>query len=184
VSSDSPAAWLVGNLDLLPRGGRVLDVAAGKGRHALYLVARGWHVHAVDRDAHALAAMRATFARCAEPPPTEPPAATLGVLTTEVMDLERGAPSLGHRCYDGVLVFNYLHRPLMPRIVGAVAPGGVLMYETFTTQQAIRGRPTNPAFLLLAGELDRLVQPLRVLRAREGEYDGRFVASVVARRDP
>jgi SAM-dependent methyltransferase len=182
VSSAQPAAWLVENLHLLPRGGSVLDVASGRGRHALYLVARGWHVHAVDRDGEALAAARIVAEGLRES--TSPESTGIpGVLTTSVVDLEAGAPSLGHRCYHAVIVFNYLHRPLLGAIVDAVAPGGVLIYETFTTQQATRGRPTNPAFLLRPGELPTLVQPLRVLRSREGEYEGRFVASIAATRD-
>jgi hypothetical protein len=81
-----------------------------------------------------------------------------------------------------VIVFNYLHRPLMPAIVEAVAAGGVLIYETFTVAQALRGRPRNPSFLLNPGELPALVQPLRVVRTREGEFEGKCVASVVAMR--
>jgi hypothetical protein len=82
-----------------------------------------------------------------------------------------------------VLVFNYLHRPLMPAIVDAVAPGGLLFYETFTVDQAARGRPTSPAHLLQHGELPMLVAPLTVIRARDGEVSGRMMAGVVARRD-
>jgi hypothetical protein len=70
----------------------------------------------------------------------------------------------------------------MPAIVEAVAPGGVLIYETFTIAQAARGRPRNPAFLLNPGELPELVEPLRIVRAREGEFEGRCVASIVAMR--
>lgn len=165
----APAAWLVDNLDLIPSGGRVLDVAAGRGRHAWFLAGRGFRVHAIDKVPLPPAVALAPQAQSA--------------ITTEAVDLEVGEPSLGQRCYDAVIVFNYLHRPLMPAIVEAVAPGGVLIYETFTARQAERGRPRNPAFLLCDGELPGLVAPLRVLRAREGEYDGQFVSSVVAARD-
>ena len=72
--------------------------------------------------------------------------------------------------------------PLFPRLVKAVAPGGVLVYETFLVSQAERGHPRNPAFLLEPGELPRLVHPLEVLRSREGDFDGAMLASVVARR--
>lgn len=159
-----PAAWLVQHLHCLPRGGRVLDVACGSGRHARYLAERGFTVHAVDRDAAALA--------------------TLGHpgITTELLDLEAGRPSLGIARYDAVIVFNYLHRPLMPAIVAAVAPRGVLIYETFTTAQAALGKPTNPAFLLLPGELRALAAPLEIVASREGRVDGREVASIVAVR--
>ena len=97
------------------------------------------------------------------------------------MDLET-APTLdlGQVRYDAVVVFNYLHRPLFPALRGALKPGGRLVYETFTVAQAARGKPTNPAFLLQPGELRSLAAPLTVLREREGQFDGRFVASLVA----
>jgi hypothetical protein len=81
-----------------------------------------------------------------------------------------------------VLVFRYLHRPLFPSLVDAVAPGGFLIYETFTVAQAQRGRPTNPRFLLKPGELVRLVEPLAILDAREADVNGQAVASVIAMR--
>jgi SAM-dependent methyltransferase len=167
---NDPAPWLVANVDLIPAGGRVLDVACGRGRNALFLADKGYRVHAVDRDAAALAALSARACR------------RLGTLTTECTDLEAESVTFGVRCYDAVVVFNYLHRPLLPAIVAAVAPGGVLIYETFTRGQADRGRPKNPAFLLRDGELATLVSPLRILRAREGDYDGKCIASIAAMR--
>jgi hypothetical protein len=68
----------------------------------------------------------------------------------------------------------------MPAIVDAVAPGGVLIYETFIRCQALRGHPANPAFLLEPGELALLVAPMVVIRSREGDYDGTLVSAVVA----
>jgi SAM-dependent methyltransferase len=167
-----PASWLAEHVDLIPPPGRVLDVACGRGRNGVWLAMRGFHVHAIDRDADALQALERT-ARAVAP---------AGALTTARVDLEGDTPVLGVEAYDAVIVFNYLHRPLMPKLVDAVAPRGVLIYETFTEGQAARGRPTNPHFLLRAGELPTLVAPLRVLRAREGDVDGRLVASVVAIR--
>jgi SAM-dependent methyltransferase len=151
-------------------GMRVADVAAGRGRHALLLAAAGFLVTAFDRDAAAMARVRDLAARCD------------WSLTTEVRDLEAEGADLGDAAFDAIVVTHYLHRPLFPAIVRALAPGGVLLYETFTTAQALRGKPTNPAFLLEPGELPRLVAPLEVLRAREGDVDGRMVASVVARK--
>jgi rhodanese-related sulfurtransferase len=164
-----PSPWLVANADLLPRGGTVLDVACGRGRHALLLASAGFEVRAVDRDPAALAFLRATAER-------------LGLtLMADQVDLESDPPpDLPRSAYDLIVVFNYLHRPLMPALRAALKAGGRLVYETFTVQQAERGRPTNPAYLLQPGELMRLAAPLAVLRSREGEVDGRFVASIVA----
>ena len=158
------------NRDLLPPAGRALDVACGRGRHALFLARAGLHVRALDRDPARIAALAAT-------------ARDLGLpIEAEVRDLETPAVDLGREAYDLVLVVHYLHRPLFPALVRALAPGGLLLYETFTSAQAARGKPTNPAFLLEPGELVRLVAPLEVLREREGEFEGRMVASVAARK--
>ncbi len=166
-----PSAWLIENADLLPRGGTVLDVACGRGRHALLMASAGFDVHAVDRDQEAIAFLRDTAGR-------------LGLtLRAETIDLEtEPPPSLPDATYDAVLVFNYLHRPLFPGLRAALKPGGRIIYETFTTRQAERGQPRNPAFLLQDGELAELVKPFTVLRSREGDVDGRWIASVVAER--
>jgi rhodanese-related sulfurtransferase len=167
-----PSSWLLQNAGLLPSGGHVLDIAAGRGRHALLLAAARFQVTAIDRDASALE----DLARTAE-------AVGLTVVTmTRDLEIE-GPVDLGDALFDVALVFNYLHRPLFPAILRALAPGGLLLYETFLTAKAERGHPKNPAFLLEPGELTARVAPLTVLRSREGEYDGRLVASVVARRD-
>ncbi len=166
----APAGWLFDNADLLWPGMRVLDVAAGSGRHARLFAAAGWPATAIDRDADRMASLAADAERMHWP------------LTTIVRDLETGDADLGDAAWDLIVVTHYLHRPLMPAIVRALAPGGVLLYETFTTAQAARGKPTNPAFLLLPGELPRLVAPLATVRQREEEVDGRMVASVAARK--
>ena len=167
----APASWLTDNADLLPRGGRVLDVACGRGRHALSLAGRGFDVHAVDRNPDAVAEVIAEANR-------------LGLmLHAEVFDLETDPPpDLGEQEYDLIICFNYLHRPLITALREAVKPGGRIFYETFTTRQAERGHPRNPAFLLRDGELAELMAPFTVLRSREGEIDGRFIASVIAER--
>lgn len=169
--SDRPAEWLLDNRDLWPHQGLVLDVACGKGRHAILLAQTGLQVRAIDRSAEAIDALRQE-------------SETRGLqIDAAVVDLETDPPpSLGQSLYDAVLVVNYLHRPLMPAIRAAVKPGGRIFYETFTTGQAERGHPRNPAFLLRDGELSELMAPLVVVRSREGEFEGRFVASVVAER--
>jgi rhodanese-related sulfurtransferase len=167
---DGPSSWLLLNHDLLPRRGRALDVACGRGRHALLLAGAGFRVRAVDRDAALIAALSETAERLGIP------------VEAEVLDLETGGADLGIEMYDLLLVVHYLHRLLFPSLVRALAPGGLLLYETFTIAQAARGKPTNPDFLLEPGELRRLVAPLEVLRQREGEFEGRMVASVAARK--
>lgn len=167
---DGPSSWLLSNADLLPRRGRALDVACGRGRHALLLAGAGFRVDAVDRDEARVAALAAVAERLGLP------------VEARVRDLETGEVSLGDDEYDVVLVFHYLHRPLFPALARALAPGGLLLYETFTTAQAGRGKPTNPDFLLEPGELVRRVGPLEVLRQREGDFEGRMVASVAARK--
>jgi rhodanese-related sulfurtransferase len=166
-----PSTWLLDNADLLPRGGKVIDVACGRGRHALLLASAGFDVRAIDRDPESIAFLRATAARLSLR------------IDTDVVDLETDPPpGLPASDYDAVLVFNYLHRPLMAALRDAVKVGGRLFYETFTTRQAERGHPKNPAFLLRDGELAELMAPLTILRSREGEFDDRFIASVVAER--
>lgn len=165
-----PSPWLIENADLLPRGGRVLDVACGRGRHALLLASAGFDVRAIDRNPEAIAFVRQTAAKLGWP------------IDADVVDLETETPPDFAREFDAIIVFNYLHRPLVPVLRDALKPGGRMFYETFTTRQAERGHPTNPAFLLKDGELAELMAPFTILRSREGEFDGRFVASIVAER--
>jgi tellurite methyltransferase len=167
--STAPSEWLVKNHHLLPPAARALDVACGRGRNALWLAAHGFETTAIDRDPAAIDALAAR-ARAERLP-----------LTALAMDLEAAGVTVGLEVYDVVVVVHYLHRPLFPALLAALRPGGVLVYETFTVAQASRGRPTNPAFLLEPGELARLVAPLEILAAREGDYEGRMVSSVVAR---
>jgi SAM-dependent methyltransferase len=169
---DAPARWLIEHAALLPRSGLALDVACGRGRHARWLAERGFSVRAIDRNAEAIAALRAEAARLHL------------AIEAAVVDLETGPPPLEPDRYDVIVVVHYLHRPLFPALVAALRPGGVLVYETFTRAQAERGKPTNPAFLLEPGELGSAVQPLTILEQREGVFDDRAVASIVAMRPP
>lgn len=166
-----PSAWLVLNADLLSGAGRALDLACGAGRNALLLAGAGIPVRAVDRDLRKIEELRETARRLALP------------LEAEGLDLEAGDPDLGTGSFDLILVIHYLHRPLFPALKRALAPGGILLYETFTREQALRGKPTHPDFLLAEGELPRLVHPLRVLRSREGDFEGRMIAAVAARKE-
>jgi tellurite methyltransferase len=168
--ASQPSAWLVSHEGALPRHGRALDLASGEGRHAVWLASRGLEVTAIDRDARALEAVQQRARASALP------------VSTMLLDLEQPGVSLDVAAFDVIVATHYLHRPLFPTIRGALKDGGLLIYETFTRAQASIGRPTNPAFLLDPGELERLVAPLEILSSREGFFEGRYLASVVARR--
>jgi SAM-dependent methyltransferase len=148
ASSASPSAWVVRFAERIARGGAVLDLACGGGRHARFFLARGHAVIAVDRDVAGVADLSGTRQ-----------------LQIVEADLESGTSwPFGERRFAGVVVTNYLHRPLLPRIVAAVAPGGLLIYETFAVGNERFGRPSNPDFLLRPGELlDAVHGRLRVL---------------------
>lgn len=135
LPATAPASpWVQRWAQLLPAGARVLDLACGRGRHMRWLAQRGHRVLGVDRDAQALAAARAWG---------------------EVLqaDIEAEAWPLAGRRFDAVLVTHYLWRPLKDAILDAVAPGGVLIYETFAEGNASVGKPSRPDFLLRHGEL-------------------------------
>jgi SAM-dependent methyltransferase len=140
-----PSAWVARWAPLIRPGGAVLDVACGSGRHARLLARLGFEVHAVDRDT-------ALFA--------DPPA---GVALRQA-DLEAGPWPYGAQRFDGIVVTNYLHRPLFGVLLDALERGGVLVYETFAQGNERFGKPSNPAFLLAPGELLEQVRGrLRVL---------------------
>ena len=138
-------------MPLIRPGGLVLDLAAGNGRHSRILIERGFAVRAVDRDASALLTLAGP--RC----------------EVSQVDLETGAPWLLGAGYDGVVVTNYLYRPLLPAIANALASGGVLIYETFARGNERLGRPRNPDFLLHPGELLQAFALLTVIAFEEGE---------------
>jgi SAM-dependent methyltransferase len=134
----------------------VLDVACGNGRHARYFAQRGHTVEAVDRDGAVLAALTG-----------------ISNVTTRCADIEVAPWHYSGRMFGAVVVTNYLHRPLFPRLLEALAPGGVLIYETFAVGNERFGRPSNPDFLLRSGELLEVVRGrLRVLA-----YEDLFVES-------
>ena len=165
-----PSRWLVDHAHLLPPDGYALDVACGTGRHALWLSAHGFVTRAVDRDRAAIEHLRESAQQ------------RQLAIDAQVVNLEDGTASLPAHAFDVIVVVSYLHRPLFPELREALRPGGILVYETFTRDQARRGKPTNPAFLLEPGELRRLIDPLDVLAEREGDFDGKMVASVIAKR--
>ncbi|MDB5850144.1 MAG: SAM-dependent methyltransferase [Rhodoferax sp.] len=161
-----PSEWIQRWSDLVPSGGRVLDVACGAGRHLFWFAGRGHQVTGVDRSAAALAGLPADF-------------------ETLEADIENGPWPFEGRQFDAVVVTNYLWRPLLPRIVASVAPGGVLLYETFAQGQETIGKPSRPDFLLQPGELLRAAAALRVVAFEDGfmEDPARFVQRIAAVRE-
>jgi SAM-dependent methyltransferase len=130
----APSAWVVRFATLIPDGGRILDVACGSGRHARFFAANGHTVEAVDRDISAFLDVPAS-------------------VHVREADIESGPWPYADEKFAGMVVTNYLHRPLMPALVACVAPGGAFIYETFAAGNEKYGRPSRPDFLLQPGEL-------------------------------
>lgn len=144
--------WVTRFAGLVPEGQSVLDVACGHGRHVRLFRARGYRVVAVDVDVSGLQDLT-------------------GDAGVEIVraDLERDPWPFEGRDFGGVVVTNYLHRPLLPLLIAAVAPGGALIYETFSRGNELVGRPRNPDFLLAPGELHRALAPrLQVVAYEQG----------------
>lgn len=136
-----PSPWVLRFAPRVPEGGPVLDLACGMGRHARLFLARGHPVTAIDRDLTGIADL------------TGAPGGTPGLEILQA-DLEDGtAFPLAGRRFAGVVVTNYLFRPLFPALVAAVAPGGVLIYETYARGNENFGRPRNPDHLTEPGDL-------------------------------
>ena len=168
-----PSGFLVENAGLLPPGGRALDVAMGSGRNAVYLASLGFEVTGVEISPvgceQALESARSAGVR----------------IEAVCADLETWA--VPESAFEVVIDFNYLQRDLCPRLAAALGRGGVLVFETFTTEQRQFGwGPKHDGFLLQPGELRELFPGLEVLAYREGvrETDRgmRAAAGLVARR--
>jgi len=143
VRQAGASPWIRRYLGGVRAHGTVLDVACGGGRHMRLALELGYTVVGVDRDLSGVGDL-------------------VGRARVELIeaDLEQGSPfPFGGRTFDGVIVSNYLWRPLLPAVVAAVGAGGVLIYETFAVGNERFGRPTNPDFLLRPGELVEATRP-------------------------
>ena len=150
--ADAPSAWVVRWAAHLAPGSNVLDVACGNGRHSRLLGERGCRVTAVDRD-----------------PASAPALVSEPNVEFVHADLEADTWPLGARTFDAIVVTNYLHRPLFSALKKALAPGGLLVYETFAAGNAEFGRPSSPDYLLRPRELlDAFSADMRVLAFEDG----------------
>jgi len=168
-NSNVPVQFLVGNVDLLPRG-RVLDIAMGAGRNAIYLAKMGFEVEGVDISAEAVNLAIGS-------------ALEAGVtIRAHVVDLDK------HYCiqedtYDVILCFYYLQRSLISQINRGLRLGGMVVYETFIVDQAQFGKPKNRDYLLKHNELLEMFREFRCLRYREGVFEGPVaIASIIAQK--
>ena len=145
----APSPWVERFASLVPPGGAVLDLAAGGGRHSILFRQRGHAVVAIDRDTAALRALTA-----------DDPG-----LTVIEADLEEPGAAWppGAQRFAGIVVTNYLHRQIFGAIRGALAPDGVLIYETFALGNERFGKPSNPEFLLRPAELLDLAAGLHIV---------------------
>ena len=167
---------MVENIDLLmslETNNSVLDLACGSGRNGRLLVQKGIPVTFADRDKTQLDQLAVELMNAS--------------VQTEIWQVDFELPDgepLADKCFDSILVFNYLHRPLLPAIRAAIRPGGLIFYETFTFAQTAFGRPNNPDYLLQAGELQTIFNDWQILHKFEGELQQPrcAVANLIARR--
>ena len=161
----TPSPWIERWSHLLAPGAAVLDVACGAGRHMRWFAERGHPVTGVDRSREAIDAAK-SFGRAV------------------LADIEDGPWPFAGQVFGAVVVTNYLWRPRLPDIVAAVAPGGVLLYETFAAGNESVGKPSRPDFLLRPGELIDACAGLRVVAYEDGflEEPERFVQRIAAVR--
>jgi SAM-dependent methyltransferase len=164
--SEPPSDWVRRWTPLIAPGASVLDVACGHGRHMRWLVGQGHRVTGVDRSPEAIAAVA-------------------GLGRAVQADIENGPWPFAGEQFDALVVTHYLWRPLLPTLVASLAPGGVLVYETFASGNETVGRPSRPDFLLRPGELLQVCSGLRVVAFEDGFCSApeRFVQRIAAVRE-
>ncbi len=156
--------WVVRFAPRIAKNGSVLDLACGSGRHARYLASIGLQVEAVDRDVSALRAQ----------------ALPKNIFPCEA-DVENAPWPYDKKKFDGIVVTNYLHRPLFEKIMATLKPNGVLIYETFALGNEKFGKPSNPDFLLRPDELLEVVRGHAQVIAYENDYVERPKPAMVQR---
>ena len=169
-TSQTPSAWVQRWSHLVRPGGTVLDVACGQGRHAYWFYKRNHPLTLVDIAQSAMDSIAIPAASCEK----------------VVADLEAGPWPLAGRQFDAVMVTNYLWRPLLPTLLASLAPGAVLLYETFAQGNETVGKPSRPDFLLRTGELLAACHDLRVVAYEDGFESApeRFIQRIAALREP
>ncbi len=154
-AAQSPSDWIARFSGLVAQGGRVLDLACGRGRHSRWFASRGCDVVAVDRDAAALGELGG-----------------LARVSVRQVDLEADPWPFAKDTFDAIVVTQYRHRPRFPHLLQALTGDGVLLYETFARGNEAYGKPTNPAFLLDEGELlSRVADAMTVVAFEQGRID-------------
>jgi SAM-dependent methyltransferase len=170
VGIPKPSDWVERWAHLIQPSQAILDVASGTGRHAKLFADNGCTVTAIDRSSEALQTLRAH----------SPAVRTIeaDIENAPWPLLKEGKPEL----FDGIVVTNYLHRPLMPSLLASLAPNGVLIYETFAVGNEAFGKPSRPDFLLKSKELLLVCKELNVVAYEEGflSEPDRVVQRVVA----
>jgi SAM-dependent methyltransferase len=166
----TPSDWVQRWSHLVRPGGSVLDVACGRGRHAYWFYKQKHPLTLVDKAQEAIDSIAIAAPACEK----------------VVADIEAGPWPLAGRRFDAVIVTNYLWRPLMPVLLDSLAPGGVLIYETFAQGNETVGKPSRPDFLLRPGELLQVCSGLRVVAFEDGyrEAPPRFTQRIAAVREP
>ena len=130
-----PSSWVARFAPLIPKGGVVLDLACGSGRHSQLLANLGYSVLAVDQDISAIEALNSSS------------------IIPKCLNLEQDGWPLLESKFGVIVVTNYLYRPHLDRLPELLEEGGILIYETFAQGNEKFGKPSNPNFLLNPGEL-------------------------------
>ncbi|MEH6452980.1 MAG: methyltransferase domain-containing protein [Psychromonas sp.] len=152
------------------QGKPILDLACGSGRNGLYVQQQGFPIQFADKNSESLSQLQTQYAISAD--------------ACDCIDFETGNQILRKHSYQGIMVFRYLHRPLMDQIKDAIEPGGFLIYETFTVDNRQFGKPNRDAFLLQKNELKTLFNDWRCLFYYEGikHNPDRAIAQIVCQK--